>query len=349
LRYAGIGKPTRPPGVLERTVQPHGWNTPLMEQACSALAEELDEPLHGTAPVSPAWLLLEQPGAWGAEALEQSGLDPKVAGELKRLGDSHGFKILLIRRSPGRYQSESRTCLLARAARSETWMRRISFADPTELLDLDFSLFQQPTAPAIGEDTGSAYLVCTNSRRDPCCAERGRALMRSLPRPGREIWESAHQGGHRFAANLACFPHALFYGRADNQAAELIVESHIRGEVVVDHLRGRSADLPIVQAADYFVRISTGEERIDGLAPETPRDLGSGRWEVRMRRNGSVVAACMESFTSPPRKLSCLKEKLSSPEHFRLISLTEEAPALDTRTVGGFPQRPPKSAAGTSP
>ena len=51
------------------------------------------------------------------------------------------------------------------------------------------------------------WLVCTNGKRDACCARDGLPVARALAalRPD-EAWECSHLGGHRFAANVALAP-----------------------------------------------------------------------------------------------------------------------------------------------
>ncbi|HEU5385864.1 MAG TPA: sucrase ferredoxin [Streptosporangiaceae bacterium] len=50
-------------------------------------------------------------------------------------------------------------------------------------------------------------LVCTNGKRDRCCAVRGRPVAAAIAdATGWDTWESSHLGGHRFAATalLSC-------------------------------------------------------------------------------------------------------------------------------------------------
>ena len=56
----------------------------------------------GVATASPAqrWLLVEQPGPWGVDALIQSRFDPAVAPRLAHRARVEGVRVLLVRR-PG--------------------------------------------------------------------------------------------------------------------------------------------------------------------------------------------------------------------------------------------------------
>src|SRR5258708_23127532 len=65
---------------------------------CSAFSARLGEPLAGSAPVTAAWLAIEQPGPWGARALTQSQLDPGLGAELNRRAEGTGVRIALVPR-----------------------------------------------------------------------------------------------------------------------------------------------------------------------------------------------------------------------------------------------------------
>jgi hypothetical protein len=53
-------------------------------QSCSAISLALGEPLVATAPKASAWLLVEQPGPWGARALVESRFPRQVGEEPER-------------------------------------------------------------------------------------------------------------------------------------------------------------------------------------------------------------------------------------------------------------------------
>ena len=63
-----------------------------------------------TATASPTqrWLLIEQPGPWGRDALTESRVDPQVAGELARRSRAEGVRLLLVRRPGDRLADSGR-------------------------------------------------------------------------------------------------------------------------------------------------------------------------------------------------------------------------------------------------
>jgi hypothetical protein len=290
-----------------------------LRQSCSSIARSTGEPLYGTAPTAQSWILLEQPGPWGPDALFESNLDPGFTGELVKRSTRIGGRILLIRRRSGRYESSEVTCYLARSGAGEVWMEEIRLADPSDLLDCELESVLHPEPPGIGTRADEAYLVCTHGRRDPCCAEYGRALINSLTPIKVPIWESSHQGGHRFAANMACFPHGLFYGRVSPEDGPATIEAHRRGEINIPNYRGRSAYDSLVQSAEYFVRNETGITAIDALTVERVSQR-EGRASVTFRHGAVGHTIELELTFGDPRPESCNKPKLTKPEVWARLS-----------------------------
>ena len=163
------------------------------------------------------WVLLEQPGPWGRDAVTESRLDPDLARALDRAAAAAHLRLLLIRR-PGRAARETaqpHTCFVAHTSRAGRWLERRRLDDPAELLELDMARVVAGERPGFGEEvTEPVYLVCTNGRHDRCCATYGRPLALALQAShGELVWESSHVGGDRFAGNLVCLPGGHYFGR----------------------------------------------------------------------------------------------------------------------------------------
>ena len=104
--------------------------------------------------------------------------------------------------------------------------------------------------------------VCTNGRRDPCCAVLGRPIAMSLAeRFGSRIYEISHLGGHRYAGTMVVLPTGYLYGTLDPDSAAEVVEKAIVGVVHPGGLRGRAGQPPAAQAAEAWWR------RLLGPAP----------------------------------------------------------------------------------
>jgi hypothetical protein len=272
------------------------------------VGERLNEDLAASAPAARRFLLLEQPGPWtGRNAVTHSDLDVGIGRALLDRADEAGLKVHLIRRSSRRGALERRSCFLVDVERA--WVERHELGDPSEALEIDLGLrgerWEQPL-----------YLVCTHGRRDPCCARRGRPLARALRavRP-EQTWEIGHIGGHRFAATFMAFPHGLVFGRVPAAAGPAIVEALERGEIALEHLRGRVGD-PWAQAADVLVRRRLGLRALDALTVE---GVDAGVATLRAR-DGSQLRATMARRDEAPRPISCGDEPETVPA-YELVEL----------------------------
>lgn len=286
---------------------------------CSATSLALREPAAGTAPHVSTWLLVEQPGPWGRKAVTDSRLDPEVAAELERRADVRDtLRVQLIRRPDGTAGSPRRA-FVCRPAKGR--LLEVVFADEATLLDLDLDTSALegvvPNAWAGGHHRLRAaplYLVCTNGRRDRCCATLGRDLVAALAeRFGEAVWETSHVGGHRFAANLVCLPDGTYYGRLDAASGPAAVAGHRDGHLDLDHLRGRSWLPPAAQAAEAFVRRRRGLFRFDDVRVEAVRTAAGGEgvadaegWVVTLVAAGRPSRVLVERRTTGrARPVSC--------------------------------------------
>ncbi|MFI9007641.1 sucrase ferredoxin [Actinosynnema sp. NPDC053489] len=260
----------------------------MTEPRCSAISADLDEPQAGTAATAAAWICLEQPGPWGRDALTQSRLDPVLGAELGRRAADAGVRVLLIRR-PGRHADTHhdgpRRVYLAATAPGRSWLERADVADPAVLLDVDLAALAagEPAGLGVRED-GPLLLVCANSRRDVCCALRGRPLAEALAarRPD-AVWECTHTGGHRFAPTGVLLPTGYTYGRLDAGFAERLLDDAARGRVVTDRCRGRSAHAPVGQVAELAVRELLGEDRdVLAVRGDTVHHVDGRAWRVEV-------------------------------------------------------------------
>src|SRR5215217_9460642 len=110
---------------------PGGWSaraccsrSPLAEALpCATLSRALEEPLYGTASRVRGWVLLEQPGPWGREAVTESRLEPTLAVELEQAAEAAHLRLLLIRR-PGRGASQPHACFVAHTSPGSRWLER---------------------------------------------------------------------------------------------------------------------------------------------------------------------------------------------------------------------------------
>lgn len=296
--------------------------------ATESLARE--EPLYGTASRVQRWLVVEQPGAWGRDALTQSGLDPAVSAALVADARRHRVRVLLARPAGFRirHRDGPRRVFLAHSGAERTWLRQVEvpFDPPAALLDIDLGALafpDPPAGPGLGDGPEGLFLVCTNGRHDPCCADLGRPVIRALLDAGApDVWEASHVGGDRFAANVVCLPDGTYYGRVPPERAAALLADHRAGLIDLACYRGRSAHPPLVQAAEWFARRHLDERRRDGLGVLSTEHRDDGTVAVLVQaRGGATLEVVVRQERAAPAQLTCRVLKESTPAAYRLVAL----------------------------
>jgi hypothetical protein len=277
----------------------------------------------GTASVVTNWILLEQPGPWGYDATIESRIPRQVAREIRSRARSLRIRVVLIRRH-GRSTPERRLCYFAHTGIARQRLERLELTDVGDLLDVDWTPLRAGEPVVGAEHPQPLFLVCTNGARDRCCAEKGRAVASALTASvGDRAWECSHIGGDRFAGNLVCFPHGVYYGRVAPAQASGLAARYGQGLLDLDHYRGRSCYDFATQAAEAFLRSERGLPAIAevGLVGRTVRD---GRVDAEFDAPGGRVRVSVAARqTGEPRRLTCQSTDESRPPEYELLALAE--------------------------
>jgi hypothetical protein len=249
-------------------------------------------------------------------------MDAGVARPLAAAAKAADTHVLLIRR-PGRHPS-ARTgtanrpvaWALADTSPGAAGVMWGSWSDPAELLDLD--LTAEIPGPADAAGPQRLALVCTNGKRDQCCALRGRPVAASIASATDwDTWECSHLGGHRFAATMMLLPTGDMFGWVDQESALEVMRRFDLGQVMLSRYRGRAGQPFPVQAALHAVAVRLGEFRRDALQASYARRIQadgpedkSDRWEVEVVRRtepgpGSTYRVVLTGSQLSPTFLSC--------------------------------------------
>ncbi|MGQ0625200.1 MAG: sucrase ferredoxin [Sporichthyaceae bacterium] len=298
-----------------------------------------DEPLLGTASLAMSWLLLEHPGPWGPKALSPDRLPPLLAAAIKAQADRHGIRVNLIRR-PARERTRGREhtysgpsrAVLVHTGPGPSWIEQVALDDIRDVLALDLAALARGERSGLDPHPDPLFAVCAHTTKDPCCAVRGRPVAAALAARYPELtWESTHLGGDRFAGNLACFPHGLYFGRLDADAALMAAAAYREGRIHPDHYRGRTCWPGPVQAAEIWLRehldvrgvdaltvlggdLRSGRERVD-FAVDHPERAVHGTWAVRLRIDIDARA----------RPLSCGSDQHETVPRFVMLGMARTA------------------------
>ena len=273
---------------------------------CAAEGDLRGDELAGTASTVRAFLLVENPGPWGVDALRDNRLPPAVKEGLAAAAREAGVRVNLIRRHRRPAPRSGFRVFAAHAGPETPWLETATLDRAEHLLDLDLAALGAGRSPGL-EPTGESLLcVCTHGRHDACCAERGRPVAAALAAAHPDqAWEISHIGGDRFAGNALFLPHGLYYGRLDAVTSVAVAGGHLAGHLDLDHLRGRSSYAMPVQAAEVALRRQLGETRLDAVRLVGQRRDGEHR-DVSFEVGGAVWQVTVRTVPGEQRaRLTC--------------------------------------------
>lgn len=257
---------------------------------CRRLSLNHGEPIVASAASDTwVWLTLQYDGPWAAKAYAQADLPEPARATIDRwLAEIPGTRMQLIRRS-GVARDAGLHFFVGWSRPPHAAVRRFRLERYEDLVTLDVPAIV--AAMERGEDPGLGevpelplLLVCTNAKRDQCCAKWGAPVYRALfAREDVEVWQTTHLGGHRFAATLVTLPDGLCYGRLAAEETDALVEATRQRRIHrLDRFRGRTCFSSAGQAAEHFFRESHGRMDIDAVQA-LDVDLAGPRARVRLR------------------------------------------------------------------
>jgi hypothetical protein len=271
---------------------------------CAASSVLRDEPMAGTASTIRAFLLVEDTGPWGSDALRDARLPDGLGERIRSRAAAARIRPLLIRR-PDRSGVEGHRVFAAYADPVSPWLESGTMTDLHDVLDLDLEGLRAGRSSGLARDESSIFCVCTHGKHDTCCAERGRPAAAALEAAHREhTWEVSHIGGDRFAGNMVVLPHGLYYGRIDAVTGLAVAGAHLAGELDLDHLRGRSGLATAVQYAEVALRRDLAETRNDSLS-FVSRTVSGDLTEALFDVAGSPYLVRVRTRHDPPLRLTC--------------------------------------------
>jgi hypothetical protein len=288
---------------------------------CSAAGLDRGDDIAGTASTVRSFLLLENPGPWGVDAVRDSRLPPHVKQGLAEAAARAKVRPLVIRRFHRRAPVEGFRVYAARADLDESWLQTIVLDRPDDLLDLDLDALGAGRSPGLVPTEEMLFCVCTHGKHDACCAEQGRPVAAALAAAYPEqTWEISHIGGDRFAGNALVLPDGLYLGRLTAGSAVAAAADLLGGRLPLDSLRGRSC-LPMpAQAAEIALRRHLGETAMAAIRV------------LRIRRDGELTTAHLstgeQDWTVVVRttwgedvRLTCRAQRLNPNPHHETVSI----------------------------
>jgi hypothetical protein len=293
---------------------------------CRDVSLAAAEPAYGKALSAPAWLLLEYNGEWRARATEDNELPRKVQAWLEIQTAAVNGRLQFIKQKQDAEDETELSFFIIIPDAKRPRQYRFPFRRYEELLNIDVAAVaaEEKGAPQSYEEL--LYLVCTNGRRDRCCAKYGFPLYQELvDKVGTAVWETTHVGSHRFAPNIIAFPEGIYYSRLEIDELDDFIAARRRDEIYLSRYRGRTAYPKPVQAAEYFLRRETGDRTLYGWSYQERRKNGDDAWRVAFTApDGTIhqVDLRVERDTPTGLDASCGKPLTKPTPHYELLGYT---------------------------
>lgn len=278
---------------------------------CRSASLAIAAPLAATA-TSPTdvWIVLEYRGAWASKAWDAAEMPAEVRARIDAFVAGHPrARIQLVRHVESRDRAEPELVLASSRPGAMGAARfRLRSYDELAGLDLDAALaaVRAGDVPDGAEPTREPMLlVCTNGKRDRCCAKWGQPLYDALRfRKDACVWQTTHVGGHRFAPTLAWLPEGMCFGRVPLADAGRLLDGLLaRNLVDLEWYRGRTALSEPAQAVEHAVRVATGALGFDDVVVDEVVDAdGTVRGVARVHDVAHRVELVRERTTevAPP-------------------------------------------------
>lgn len=285
------------------------------------------EQLAGTAPQRKVWFIIEQPGAWGENALLDSALPPGFGQDLLETVTDPAIGIAVARRpdiaAAERRTTRRRRLWLAHTAPGGIRMRAGSLDDIRDVLKWDWQAILRGELPAIGRRSADPVLfICTNGKRDACCAIEARGIVDALrpdPELTGQVYEISHLGGHRFAPTGLLLPWGINVGRLSIESTQAVLADAWNGRINPEVMRGRTALPAWAQSAEIAVRRANDVTTIDvldvvilrqgrTLPAISIKDLQDSDIIQVRHSDGRAWNVGLSIEQTAPRKESCTKE-----------------------------------------
>ncbi|WP_300599321.1 sucrase ferredoxin [Niabella sp.] len=215
---------------------------------CSAASRYFREDIHGSAANYNGFILLEHSDPF-PEKLSQAHFDPHFIAGLQDLAKQKKAKLLLIRNR----HTGFKTCRLIYVdCIQNRYLTLHSTPADVAAIRLEYYINNPHTI----WETAPFYVVCTNGKKDKCCAKFGFPVFKFIENHDKKVpvFECTHVGGDRFAANAVCLPGGIYYGRVMVEDVDAILEATEQDRIHYPNYRGLSTRSFLYQSIECYLR-----------------------------------------------------------------------------------------------
>ncbi|ARO16008.1 sucraseferredoxin-like protein (plasmid) [Ketogulonicigenium robustum] len=265
---------------------------------CRDICCAADEPMAGTGKLAERYLILRWPRAkWRHRRDSADGMTPALSQAIGA-ATAAGLYVALCDRTG---DTDALPDLYDPATGAT-----IHRADQATLAALITNASAGAAIGAPAPHPAHTILVCTDSRRDPCCAKWGYATYRALdaiadPAQTR-VLQAAHLGGCKYAASLVLLPTRQRYGRLDAETAPAFLAAITSGQPYLPGFRGDPTRSPPEQVAHLaLLQQAAGAPVTLQAAPPLDANATSCTVHGQIGSYPATVHLHRHDFTTPAR------------------------------------------------
>lgn len=215
---------------------------------CSAASRYFKEQLNGTAANSSAFILIEYNNPFPAK-ISDANLNKEWLRKIQQLAKANKGKVLLIRNKASNTEQFNITFIDCKEV-------RYFIIPATVQTYTDINVSDYISSSETNWLNDPFFLVCTNGKKDKCCAKFGLPVFKFFESFNADIqvWECSHVGGDRFAANVVAMPYGIYYGHVAVEDVGHILVRTLLKKIYKNNYRGLSRRSFFEQSIECYVR-----------------------------------------------------------------------------------------------
>lgn len=286
---------------------------------CSQLSRDFGENLHGTASQYRGFILVEYSEPFPKKALD-ARLDANWLQQTNALAKSLGAKLILIKN--GKSDGKSLKIIYVDALRKR-WCQYISDAQTYKYFNLALFIDDDETH----WHHEPFFIVCTNGKKDKCCAKFGLPIYRAMQNKGDfTVYECTHFGGDRYAGNAVLMPFGVYYGRLlPEQTADLISATKAR-KILADNYRGTCTMNFAKQSAEFELRKFLEDYHIDFHFQVIAERAEGDIFVFEALTDYGIFDITLRKFFLPEKRLLTCAAKTPNPvANYELIGIVQKS------------------------
>lgn len=286
---------------------------------CSTASRYFREVLAGTAANYKGFIMVEHASPFPKKSTDGLLNQAWLKG-LDKLATKKSCKLLLIRNK----ETDYKTCRIIYVdCVKQKYFVIISPISEAHTIDVERYILD----PATVWEANPFFIVCTNGKKDKCCAKFGFPVFKffeNIHLPfSYNAWECTHIGGDRFAANAALMPYGIYYGRIGVEDVHEIIKQTAFGRVHYPNYRGLCRLSFFEQAVECYLREYLHNYNIDFVINITSKTHTGNVFTVNVVVNNkdSYEVALKKEIIDYPHLLTCTSHKKEKIVKYILVGI----------------------------